>query len=138
MSENNVFSTKNRNLSEMEPGEKRMNYETVMTVLSQCNLGALLIDNTGEILAVNTAGDRLLHGEGKLPGKRLQDIAPLLCDKKDMASYTNIAFGEYLMRCPAPEVDDLPPHTELVTFRDATDSACHDMQIGSASCRERV
>lgn len=33
------------------------------------------------------------------------------------------------MRCPAPEVDDLPPHTELVTFRDATDSACHDMLI---------
>lgn len=104
-----------------------MHYETVMDILSQCNLGALLLADNGRILSVNPAADALLHGNGELAGQRLHDIAPELCHRGSHPRYANIAFGEYLLCSPAPELEDLPEHTRLVVFRNATNDVCGDV-----------
>lgn len=104
-------------------------YQIAMDILSQCGLGALLLSADGKIVAVNEAGDRLLHGQGALVGKSLADIAEPLCREEDVPLYANVAFGEYLRRCPAPEVEDLPKGCQMVAFREATNDACHDMLI---------
>lgn len=106
-----------------------MDYESVMDVFSQSEIGALVLAEDSEILSVNSAGDRLLHGNRQLVGQKLLDIAPELCQKSDIPLYANISFGEYLMRCPAPDVTGLPPHGELIVFRMAINDACHDMLI---------
>ncbi len=106
-----------------------MSYLKIMEVLSQCGLGAVLISHQGRILQVNETGTHLLHGEGGLTGKFLDDIAPQLYRQSDEPLYTNLTFGEYLMCCPTPSLDDLPKGTRLIVFRDATNDACHDMLI---------
>ncbi len=106
-----------------------MDYRDVMTVLSQSGLGAALLGEHEIILSVNETGDHLLHGEGTLEGQSLWEIAAPLCQESEEPLYANIAFGEYLLRCPAPEVDGLPPRTRLIVFRNAANDACHDMLI---------
>lgn len=106
-----------------------MNRYDILNVLSQCGLGALLLSWDGKILEINEAGDRLLLGNGELIGKRLSDIAPALCEPLENKRYENIAFGKYIIRCPAPQVSDLPPRTHLVVFRDASDSVQRDMLL---------
>lgn len=106
-----------------------MDYREAMSVLSQCGLGAVLLGKNDVILEANETGDRLLHGGGRLEGRLLREIAPNLCQESEEPLYARAAFGEYLLRCPAPEAAGLPPHTRLVVFRNATDSACHDMLI---------
>ncbi len=106
-----------------------MDYRDVMTVLSQSGLGAALLGEHEIILSVNETGDHLLHGEGTLEGQSLWEIAAPLCQESEEPLYANIAFGEYLLRCPVPEVDGLPPRTRLIVFRNAANDACHDMLI---------
>lgn len=106
-----------------------MEYQEAMEILSQCGLGAALIAADDTILAVNETGDHLLHGEGRLVGKRLSELAGPLCEESEEPLYANIAFGEYLLRCPTPKLSDLPPRSRLIVFRNATNDACHDMLI---------
>lgn len=106
-----------------------VDYREIMDILSQCGLGAVLLSDRDRILQVNETGMHLLHGEDSLTGKLLDEIAPQLCLESEEPLYTNIAFGEYLLRCPTPQVDDLPERTHLVVFRNAADDACHDMLI---------
>ena len=106
-----------------------MDYRDAMTVLSQCGLGAALLGENEIILAVNETGGHLLHGAGELEGRSLWEIAAPLCRESEEPVYANIAFGEYLLRCPAPEVSNLPPRSRLIVFRNAANDACHDMLI---------
>ena len=106
-----------------------VDYREIMDILSQCGLGAVLLSDRDRILQVNETGIHLLHGEDGLTGKLLDEIAPQLCLESEEPLYANIAFGEYLLRCPTPQVDDLPERTHLVVFRNAADDACHDMLI---------
>lgn len=106
-----------------------MNYAESMDMISQCGLGAALISHDQTILAVNETGNRLLHGNGKLVGNKLPEKAALLYEETDTPCYVNSAFGEYLCRCSAPEVADLPDGSELIVFRVATNDACHDMLV---------
>ena len=106
-----------------------MNCGEVMTVLSQCRLGAVVVDADSTIFAVNDEGDSLLHGEGTLIGKRLIDLAAPLCDRTGKKLYAHVAFGEYLLRCPAPTVNGLPAGAELIVFRQANNDACHDLLL---------
>lgn len=106
-----------------------MDYKDAMKVLSQSGLGAALLGEHEIILRVNETGDHLLHGEGRLEGRSLWEIAAPLCQESEEPLYANIAFGEYLMRCPSPEVTGLPPHSRLIVFRNAANDACHDMLI---------
>ena len=102
-----------------------MDYQDSLHLLSQCGLGALVLSGDGTILAVNETGDRLLHGEGKLPGRPLPE--QMLALSMESAAYVCPAFGEYLLRCPSPEVSGLPEGAQLLVFRDATKDARHDM-----------
>ena len=100
-----------------------------METLSQCGLGTVLIARDGTILAVNETGIHLLHQERELLGRDLEEIAPALYRESEEPLYENVAFGEYLVRCPAPQEEDLPEGTRLIVFRNATNDACHDMLI---------
>lgn len=106
-----------------------MNYKDIFEILSQCGLGALLLSGDGKILDINAIGDQLLLGNGEMIGKHLSSIAPALCEPVEKKKYENIAFGKYVMRCPAPQADDLPPRAQLVTFQDASDSVQRDMLL---------
>lgn len=108
-----------------------MKYLDIMEVLSQCGLGSVLMSADNQILSVNEAGDSLLHGGGNLVGHPMPDAATLLYEESDPVRYVNIAFGEYLCRCPTPKVPDLPSNTQLIVFRRATNDACHDMLIST-------
>ena len=94
---------------------------------SPCGLGAILVSEDNKILSINEAGDRLLHGGGNLVGATMPEAAALLCEESDPVRYVNIAFGEYLCRCTTPILQDLPPHTQMIVFRVATNDAYHDM-----------
>lgn len=83
----------------------------------------MLLSEDGAILELNETGLRLLHGGGSLTGKYLRDIAPNLCSSQDPPLYENIAFGEYLLRCPTPDVCELPADTSLLVFRNAVNDA---------------
>lgn len=104
-----------------------MHYLDVMTVLSESGLGAVVLDEKGRISAANHTANNLLHGKGELEGRLLRDIAEPLCHDPAMGWYANVAFGEYLQRCPVPTVDDLPEGMQMIVFRDASINACHDM-----------
>lgn len=104
-----------------------MKYQEIMSVLSQSGLGALVMEADSHILAVNQAGDALLHGAGKLEGKLLSEIALPLSMQSEKPVYASVVFGEYLLRCPAPNVENLPLHTQLVVFRNATADAMQDI-----------
>ena len=102
-----------------------MNYQESMRLLSECGIGALLIDSDSVIVAINRSGEQLLHGEGCLVGQSLRKIAPELCE--DGRQFASPAFSEYLLRCPTPEVEGVPEHAQMIVFRNATSDACHDM-----------
>lgn len=104
-----------------------MKYQETMSVLSQSGLGALVMEADSRILAVNQAGDALLHGAGTLEGKMLSEIALPLSMQSEKPVYATVAFGEYLLRCPTPHVENLPPHTQLIVFRNATADAMQDI-----------
>lgn len=104
-----------------------MRYREVMNALSQCGLGAALIDMDTRLLDINEAGTAMLCRAGAPVGQRLAEIAAPLCRQDDKPLYARTAFGEYLLRCPSPEVEDLPPETRLIVFRQATNDAYSDM-----------
>lgn len=106
-----------------------MEYQNAMEVLSQCGLGAVVTSQNGTILSINETGNHLLHGEGNLVGRLLPTDAMPLCEESEEMIYANIAFGEYLLRCPAPKVSNLPKRSQLIVFREAVGDACHDMLI---------
>ena len=110
-----------------------MKWTEAIRVLSQSGLGALVLDSAGVILAVNPTGNELLHGEGKLKGKKLPLFARTLLQPPDEGMYANPAFGEYLQRCPEPLVDDLPPGARPLVFRKADREARYDMILGALS-----
>lgn len=106
-----------------------MEYREAMNILSCSGLGAVVVSEGNAIVEINETGDRLLHGEGSLPGKSLELIAPFLCLGVSDTLVNNIDFNEYLLPCPAPVLADLPPQTRLIVFRDATKDVRHDMLL---------
>lgn len=104
-----------------------MNHMELMEILSQYNLGAMLLSQDNTILSINTAGDRLLHGNGNLSGSPVPDFALPLCQKDDNSFYINTKFGEYVIRQPSPTDINLPENARLVVFRDGTDDYRLDM-----------
>ncbi|MCR5371055.1 MAG: sigma 54-interacting transcriptional regulator [Clostridium sp.] len=97
-----------------------MNYLDAMNLLSQSDLGMLLVSGDGLILEANDAAARLLHSSGPLKGKSFPEAAPLLASPPEDGSYINIAFGKYLALCPCPEGFPLPEGTRMVCFRDVS------------------
>lgn len=108
-----------------------MEYQDAMEIFSQCGLGAVLLSEDKRVLAINKTGDRLLHGNGNLVGSTMPEAAMPLCEEIEPVRYANIAFGEYLCRCSTPQLQNIPPNTQLILFRVATNDACHDMLISA-------
>lgn len=108
-----------------------MKWTDTFVLLSQCGLGALLLDENGIILAVNPTGNKLLHGEGKLKGQVLPPFAHPLLQPMGERVYAKPCFGEYLLRTQEPIVEDLPQGTRMVVFRKADLEACHDQLLGA-------
>ncbi len=104
-----------------------MKNQELLAILSQCRLGAVVLDNDRNILAINEAGDQLLHGGGQLTGCCLPEEFVALCDDIDDARYVNVDFGEYVVRCKGPEAEDLPEGAQMIVFRDATCDVYHDV-----------
>ncbi len=104
-----------------------MKYFEVMGLLSQFQIGGILVSEDEVILDANEAADRMLHGNGALNGKSLKEIAPDFCGDIDPGHYYNIGFMEYLERCPAPEDVELPNSTRMICFRDATSNVSQHM-----------
>jgi len=96
-----------------------MDLVKLLDFLSQCELGAVLIAADMTVVSINQTGDRLLHGEGGLTGAPLPDFASPLCEDGE-PTLVNSTFGEYLIRRPAPQPDELPAGTRLIIFRDAS------------------
>lgn len=106
-----------------------MTYREMAKSLSQCGLGAAVTMEDWEILYVNETAISLLHGSEHdwLIGKKLSDIAGPLCLESKQTVYAHMGFGEYLLRCPSPTVDDLPAGAQLIVFRNASKEAERDM-----------
>lgn len=106
-----------------------MDYQEIMKVLSDCGLGALIAADDWKICEVNEAAVRLLHGQEHnwLIGKYLFEIAEPLCAEPEQKMYAYIGFNEYLLRCPTPAAQNLPPGCRLIVFRTATRDAQCDM-----------
>lgn len=102
-----------------------MNYLEVIRLLSEFDLGALLVSQDDYILEANEAADRLLHGGGTLRGRPLREVAPPLCEEN--GGSFKVAYYEYLAQCPPPKDVELPANTRLVCFRDASFESSHHM-----------
>lgn len=104
-----------------------MNASELLVMLSQCRLGALVLDKNNNILALNECGVGLLRSDSKRIGQPLPDELLPLCDEIASAHYINIAFGAYIVRCDGPTADDLPDGARLIVFRDATSDVYHEI-----------
>lgn len=77
-----------------------MDYQAIMDILSQCGLGAVLLSDRDQILRANETGIHLLHGEGGLTGKLMDEIAPQLCQESEEPLYANIALESICCAVP--------------------------------------
>ena len=106
-----------------------MDVSELLVMLSQCKLGAVVLDKDKIVLDINAYGDQLVHGDGKLTGYRLPDELLPLCDEIASARYINLDFQEYVVRCDGPTADDLPNGAELIVFRNATLDVNHEIYL---------
>ncbi len=104
-----------------------MDVSELLVMLSQCKLGAVVLDKDKVVLDINAYGDQLLHGDGQMIGNALPDELLPLCDEIASAHYINLGFQEYVMRCDGPTVSDLPDGAELIVFRNATLDVNHEI-----------
>ena len=108
-----------------------MKWSEALTALSQCGLGALILDLDGQVRKINARGDELLHGDGKLEGAPLPACAVPLLQPVEERVYGNPAFGEYIARCPTPTLEDLPEGYRFLVFQKTDYEACHDMLLSA-------
>ena len=108
-----------------------MKWSEALTALSQCGLGALILDLDGQVRKINARGDELLHGDGKLEGAPLPACAVPLLQPVEERVYGNPAFGEYIAHCPTPTLEDLPEGYRFLVFQKADYEACHDMLLSA-------
>ncbi len=115
--------TKNR-----RSGEDRMlQYQEVMEMFSQTGIGMAVVSEDGCILELSRAGAELLHCGPECVGKRLEDLFPEFRQKEGEPKYVCTAFGEYVMKCPAPEAEGLPEGAALLAFRPASADVMQDI-----------
>ena len=107
-----------------------MDYGEVMGILSECEIGAALVEEADwRIREINEAGVHFLQGADSrdLVGRRLSDLAEALCEEEEEKRYACIGFRQYLVRCPGPRVQGLPEGCRLVTFRRADQEVLCEM-----------
>ena len=106
-----------------------MEYRKAMAYLNECMLGAMLIAEDKRIVEYNPTAEKLLQGEGGLKNKPV-DLAVKFIPMEDTGIvYANVGFGRYIKQCPAPELEDLPPGSRMIVFRDATKDILCEMLL---------
>jgi arginine utilization regulatory protein len=103
-----------------------MKYHETISYLDECMLGVILIAGDKRITEYNQTAERLLMGEGTLKDKPL-DLAIRFIPMDNGSVYANVGIGRYIKQCPTPEVEDLPPDSRLIVFRDATKDILYEM-----------
>jgi arginine utilization regulatory protein len=104
-------------------------YGEVMTLLSECGLGAVLVRSDKTIVEINEAGRRLLRTDDDILEKPIDLILSFFTLEGMKISIAHIGFNAYLAQCPAPDAVDLPSGSRLIVFRDATKEIRHDMML---------
>ena len=99
-----------------------MNYIDAMSLLSQSELGMLLVSKDDLILEFNEAASRLLNTERTLKGYTIQAAAPALAEAvlQPEGNILNIAFQKYIMLTPCPAGIEVPEGTRMICFRDVS------------------
>ena len=106
-----------------------MEYRKAMAYLNECTLGTILIAEDKRILEYNQTAETLLRGEDGLKNKPV-DLAVKFIPMEDTGIvYANVGFGRYIKQCPAPELEDLPPGSRMIVFRDATKDILCEMLL---------
>ncbi len=106
-----------------------MEFRKAMAYLNECMLGAMLIAEDKRIVEFNQTAEKLLKGEGSLKNKPV-DLAVKFIPMEDSGIvYANVGFGRYIKQCPAPELEDLPPGSRMIVFRDATKDILYEMLL---------
>lgn len=103
-----------------------MVYQEVLPLLSQYEIGVVLIGRNDRIAEANEAADRLLHGDGRLKQSYARDILPPDIRTLPEGYLFNVGFQEYLEVCAPPDMS-CPAHLEVVCFRSATERVLHHM-----------
>lgn len=99
-----------------------MKVQEILTTLSTCHIGAVILSTRNQtVLAANLAAEQLLHLENQLVGRPFPKTChDLLTAPGDHPPFASAVFGEYLLPIDGPMPDDLPVHSKIVFFRDAT------------------
>jgi len=106
-----------------------MEYRKAMAYLNECMLGTILIAEDKRIVEYNQTAEALLQGEDSLKNKPV-DLAVKFIPMEDTGIvYANVGFGRYIKQCPAPELEDLPPGSKMIVFRDATKDILCEMLL---------
>lgn len=116
-----------------------LHYREVMQVLSQSGIGTAVLSEDRCILELSRAGAGLLHLGPECVGKRLEDLFPEFRQNDSGPKYICPAFGEYVMQCPAPEMEGLPEGCSVIAFRAASAEVMRDILFSIMnSIRESV
>lgn len=97
-----------------------MNYQDLMKIMSQYDLGAVLITKASDIVEINEKGKELLPSNGDIIGKKLENLAPNLLHNSFSSSHKTLPVGTYLRRRPSPTNCQLPNNLEMIVFEDAS------------------
>ncbi|MBO5573855.1 MAG: sigma 54-interacting transcriptional regulator [Clostridium sp.] len=97
-------------------------YREVMSIMSQCGVGAVVTDKEGRVQEANGSAARLLQIKelSEFHGKLLRDLVPELDADSRKVHYACVGFGTYLQRIPAPAAENLPEGFRMVAFKDAS------------------
>ncbi len=107
--------------------KSNLGYEELMELLSECQIGAVLLSDKLKIIALNQEGNRLLHGKGKLIGQTAPESVLALYEHTESDYYIRVTFREYIARHQVPEPADLPAGSVFIGFRDAHDDFRSEM-----------
>lgn len=104
-----------------------MNIQNIMEVLSQCQLGAMIITKDYHIMAINEIGKELLFSALYLKDDILPEHYRPLLEETSPPVYVRVSFQHYVTAHPAPKTPELPDGQRLIVFRDATIEYCLDV-----------
>ena len=104
-----------------------MNYIEAMRLLSQAELGMILVSKDQYIIEANTAAEKLLGRPQPLQGQKFAEAVPELSSADTGDNYINIGFQKYLVRCACPEGIEIPEGCRMVCFKDISDGVFRDM-----------
>lgn len=94
----------------------------ILPVLSDCGLGAILLDKNNIVLAVNQTGMELLESTKTAVGRKLPAALLPLQAETMSPIFLRLGFSEYIRQESILHPDWLSPGQRIVVFKDAGDA----------------